>query len=218
MPHRKRCNSYRSGWLPPTHHGKSLFLSSLVVPAGPSLAAHGSTGILLTFPATRPSRTIPSLKSDIRKTGGGHSEALRSNLGRVLVQISQGHPLSPAAMPVWVGWSPIRPDYGSPRQQPSLGYTPSVMQESRASALGAGRHEPLTERLIRVDVVLMTEYVISYWPIERDNLQRPPVCLVTSPHSRDHFQPFSREMFYLGMGIMVSDEQMWNLNSFTTKK
>ncbi|MEQ2187645.1 hypothetical protein GOODEAATRI_006788 [Goodea atripinnis] len=39
-------------------------------PAGPPPAAHGSTGIELTFPATRPSRTIPSLKSDIRVTSG----------------------------------------------------------------------------------------------------------------------------------------------------
>lgn len=47
------------------------FLPPFVIPAGPPPAAHGSPGIQLTFPATRPSRTIPSLKSDIRRTGGG---------------------------------------------------------------------------------------------------------------------------------------------------
>lgn len=50
---------------------KSYFYAVFRGPGGPSLAAHGSPKIRLTFPATRPSRTIPSLKSDIRKTGGG---------------------------------------------------------------------------------------------------------------------------------------------------
>lgn len=53
---------------------KAIFTLYFLVPVGPSLAAHGSPKIQLTFPATRPSRTIPSLKSDIRKTGGGGGE------------------------------------------------------------------------------------------------------------------------------------------------
>lgn len=53
---------------------KAIFTLCFLVPVGPSLAAHGSPKIQLTFPATRPSRTIPSLKSDIRKTGGGGGE------------------------------------------------------------------------------------------------------------------------------------------------
>lgn len=52
----------------------AVFTLYFVAPVGPSLAAHGSPKIQLTFPATRPSRTIPSLKSDIRKTGGGGGE------------------------------------------------------------------------------------------------------------------------------------------------
>lgn len=53
---------------------KAIFILYFLVPVGPFLAAHGSPKIQLTFPATRPSRTIPSLKSDIRKTGGGGGE------------------------------------------------------------------------------------------------------------------------------------------------
>lgn len=62
---------------------KAIFILYFLVPVGPFLAAHGSPKIQLTFPATRPSRTIPSLKSDIRKTGdgGGQRRWIQPDLG-----------------------------------------------------------------------------------------------------------------------------------------
>jgi len=82
LPRRQRVDNHESYRPTPTRRRKTRFSSTFVVPAGPPPAAHGSPGLLLTFPATRPSRTIPSLKSDIGRTGGcGDGERERETQG-----------------------------------------------------------------------------------------------------------------------------------------
>lgn len=100
LPHRQRVVKHESCCLAPTHHrGNLIFYRVSVSPPGPPIprpaAAHGRPpGLQLTFPATRPSRTMPSLKSDIRRTvQWWQTEAVEIQpLG---VQLSGAAPLAP---------------------------------------------------------------------------------------------------------------------------
>lgn len=177
---------------------KAVFALYFLAPAGPSLAAHGSPKIQLTFPATRPSRTIPSLKSDIRKTGGGGGE-------RRWIQpdLCSGSTIAGAApqprcdarvrcqLVIW-------PDYRFLRRQPSLGDTPLVvvvMQKSRTSVWGRGEMSHQQTIQSRVSLLWFNAPRLITLSNQNHGCLSPAHLTCYVPHSRDNFQPYSREIF-----------------------
>lgn len=173
-----------------------LTLDSLA-PVGPSLAAHGSPKIQLTFPATRPSRTIPSLKSDIRKTGGGGGERrwIQPDLCSGLTMAGAApQPRCDASVRSQLV---IGPDYRFLRRQPSLGDTPLVvvMRRSRTSVWGRG--EMSNQQTIQSHVMLLWFNEPRGITLSNHNhgglSPAHSTCYVG--HSRDNFQPYSREIF-----------------------
>lgn len=121
------------------------------------------------------------------------------------LKLAGAAPQPPLRCQFGVNWLGVCPDSGSLRQQPSLGDTPLLLaQESRASCWGRDRDEPLiTPTNQRRRYVFLLRSVPSCCPIGNEDFLNPPVSAITSLHSRDHFQPFSREMFDGWVGILL---------------